>query len=142
MALASRGGSGLNPDAPLYIPAAFQQVEDFSPEWWNLVQSSPWFRDYWLRECHIDNADSLSDMFPELPDDIDEFAELELQLEETVLRGLPEAEEGDQQDEENRGKCFTEKDEAGNEPKESNAKLAAERTLGLKNSAHLQETQS
>lgn len=141
MALSSRGGSGLNPDAPLYIPAAFQQVEDFSPEWWNLVQSSPWFRDYWLRECHVDNAYGLSDMFPELPDDIDEFAELELQLEETVLRGLPETEEGDQQNEENRGKYFTEKNE-GNEPEESNAKLAAERTLGLKNSAHRQEPQS
>lgn len=141
MALASRGGSGLNPDAPLYIPAAFQQVEDFSPEWWNLVQSSPWFRDYWLRECHVDNTDGLSDMFPELPDDIDEFAELELQLEETVLRGLPETEEGYQQNEENRGKYFTEKNEA-NEPEESNLKLAAERTLGLKNSAHRQEPQS
>lgn len=78
---------------------------------------------------------------PRTPDDIDEFAELELQLEETVLRGLPETEEGDQQNEENRGKYFTEKNE-GNEPEESNAKLAAERTLGLKNSAHRQEPQS
>nr|ABK25338.1 unknown [Picea sitchensis] len=141
MALASRIGSSLNPNAPLFIPAAFHQVEDFSPEWWNLVQSSPWFRDYWLRERHVDNTDGLSDMFPELPDDIDEFAELELQLEETVLRGLNEAEEGDQQDEEHRGKSFTEKAE-GNEAEESNVKLAAEKTLGLKNSPHLPELQS
>jgi len=136
MALASRGGSGLNPDAPLFIPAAFQEVEDFSPEWWNLVQSSPWFRDYWLRERHVDNSDCLSDMFPELPDDIDEFSELELQLEETVLRGLHEAEDGEQQDQEQRmGNVFTEKAEGG----DSIVKLAEEKTPGLKNSPHLQD---
>jgi len=139
MALASRGSSDLNPDAPLFIPAAFQQVEDFSPEWWNLVQSSPWFRDYWLRERHVDNSDCLSDMFPELPDDIDEFSELELQLEETVLRGLHEAEDGEQQDQEQRmGNVFTEKAE-GNEGGDSIVKLAEEKIPGLKNSPHLQD---
>lgn len=137
MTLGSSVGSGLNPDAPLYIPAAFRQVEDFSPEWWNLVQSNPWFRDYWLRE-----RDGLSDMFPELPDDLDDFAELELQLEETVHRGLHEAEESDQQVEaQHRGNEFTEKAE-GNGAGELNVKLAAEKTSGLKNSPHLQKPQN
>ncbi|GLT89268.1 hypothetical protein SLE2022_072570 [Rubroshorea leprosula] len=50
--MASEGGvkSTLNPNAPLFIPAAFRQVEDFSPEWWELVKTSAWFRDYWLNE--------------------------------------------------------------------------------------------
>ncbi|KAG8372038.1 hypothetical protein BUALT_Bualt12G0025100 [Buddleja alternifolia] len=50
MALVSGGRSSLNPNAPLFIPAAVRQVEDFSPEWWNLVTTSTWFRDYWLSE--------------------------------------------------------------------------------------------
>ncbi|PIN21039.1 hypothetical protein CDL12_06280 [Handroanthus impetiginosus] len=44
------GRSTLNPNAPLFIPAAVRQVEDFSPEWWNLVTTSTWFRDYWLSQ--------------------------------------------------------------------------------------------
>ncbi|KAI3720984.1 hypothetical protein L2E82_31984 [Cichorium intybus] len=43
--------SALNPHAPMFVPAAYRNVEDFSDQWWSLVQSSPWFRDYWLREC-------------------------------------------------------------------------------------------
>ncbi|KAK6124744.1 hypothetical protein DH2020_041510 [Rehmannia glutinosa] len=50
MALVSGGRSSLNPDAPLFIPAAVRQVEDFSPEWWNLVTTSTWFRDYWISQ--------------------------------------------------------------------------------------------
>ncbi|MCL7027680.1 hypothetical protein MKW94_030117, partial [Papaver nudicaule] len=46
--------SSLNPNAPLFIPRAYQAVEDYSDEWWELIQSSPWFRDYWLRECFQD----------------------------------------------------------------------------------------
>ncbi|OAY69499.1 Protein EARLY RESPONSIVE TO DEHYDRATION 15 [Ananas comosus] len=42
--------STLNPNAPLFIPAAFQQVEDFSPEWWELVKNTTWFRDHWFRQ--------------------------------------------------------------------------------------------
>ncbi|KAL2620630.1 hypothetical protein R1flu_000835 [Riccia fluitans] len=42
--------STLNPNAPLFIPAAFTATEDFSPEWWRLVETCPAFRDYWLRE--------------------------------------------------------------------------------------------
>ncbi|KAG9445445.1 hypothetical protein H6P81_016785 [Aristolochia fimbriata] len=43
--------SSLNPNAPLFVPWAYRTVEDFSDEWWQLVQSSAWFRDYWLQEC-------------------------------------------------------------------------------------------
>lgn len=50
MALVSGARSSLNPNAPLFIPAAVRQVEDFSPEWWNLVTTATWFRDYWLSE--------------------------------------------------------------------------------------------
>ncbi|KAG6413675.1 hypothetical protein SASPL_126389 [Salvia splendens] len=50
MALVSGGKSSLNPYAPLFIPAAVQQVEDFSPEWWNLVTTATWFKDYWLNQ--------------------------------------------------------------------------------------------
>ncbi|THG01569.1 hypothetical protein TEA_023304 [Camellia sinensis var. sinensis] len=42
--------SNLNPEAPIFVPSAYRAVEDFSDEWWFLVHSSPWFRDYWLRE--------------------------------------------------------------------------------------------
>lgn len=42
--------SSLNPNAPMFVPLAYRTVDDFSDEWWALVQSSPWFRDYWLRE--------------------------------------------------------------------------------------------
>lgn len=82
MAIASRenGSSRLNPNAPLFIPLAYQQVEDFSPEWWKLVQSSPWFRDYWLRERYemFEEMECFSDLFPENLED--EFSELEEEL--------------------------------------------------------------
>jgi hypothetical protein len=42
--------STLNPNAPSFVPLAYRAVEDFSEQWWALVQSSPWFRDYWLEE--------------------------------------------------------------------------------------------
>ncbi|KAF4347645.1 hypothetical protein G4B88_024283 [Cannabis sativa] len=31
--------SSLNPNAPLFVPAALKQVEDFSPEWWDILSS-------------------------------------------------------------------------------------------------------
>lgn len=46
----TRSSSTLNPNAPLFVPMDFRAVEDFSDQWWDLVHSSPWFRDYWLRE--------------------------------------------------------------------------------------------
>ena len=53
--------SSLNPEAPLFIPAALQQVEDFSPQWWDLVKSTAWFRDHWYHQHQQldDMADSL-----------------------------------------------------------------------------------
>ncbi|XP_065853360.1 protein EARLY RESPONSIVE TO DEHYDRATION 15-like [Euphorbia lathyris] len=81
MALVSGGRSTLNPDAPLFIPAAYRQVEDFSPEWWQLVTTSTWYRDYWLSqhqdaEGFYDNAeDNISfdghDVADLLPDTFD-----------------------------------------------------------------------
>lgn len=50
MALVSGGGSTLNPNAPLFVPAAFRQVEDFSPEWWQLVTTLTWYHDFWLSQ--------------------------------------------------------------------------------------------
>uniref|UniRef100_J3MNS6 Ataxin-2 C-terminal domain-containing protein n=1 Tax=Oryza brachyantha TaxID=4533 RepID=J3MNS6_ORYBR len=49
-AMAMASASSLNPNAPLYIPAAYRQVEDFSPEWWELVKTTAWFRDHWFRQ--------------------------------------------------------------------------------------------
>ncbi|KAF8036843.1 hypothetical protein BT93_C2535 [Corymbia citriodora subsp. variegata] len=49
--------STLNPNAPLFVPMAYRTVEDFSDEWWALVQTSPWFRDYWLQERFCDPQD-------------------------------------------------------------------------------------
>ncbi|CAK7342704.1 unnamed protein product [Dovyalis caffra] len=56
MALVSGGRSTLNPDAPLFVPAAYRQVEDFSPEWWQLVTTTTWFRDYWLSQNQDGNG--------------------------------------------------------------------------------------
>ncbi|KAA8539522.1 hypothetical protein F0562_026214 [Nyssa sinensis] len=71
--------STLNPNAPMFVPLAYREVEDFSDQWWALVQVSPWFRDYWLQECFHDPQNDPT--FPEnddhvLPDpDIDELLE-------------------------------------------------------------------
>ena len=60
--------STLNPNAPSFVPLAYRTVEDFSEQWWALVQSSPWFRAYWLQERFQDpqNDPNLSDI-----DDLD-----------------------------------------------------------------------
>ncbi|XP_052303779.1 protein EARLY RESPONSIVE TO DEHYDRATION 15 isoform X2 [Populus trichocarpa] len=65
MALVSGGRSTLNPDAPLFVPAAYRQVEDFSPEWWQLVTTTTWFRDYWLSQHQDENGfyDNAEDEF-------------------------------------------------------------------------------
>ncbi|KAL6126807.1 hypothetical protein ACLB2K_074852 [Fragaria x ananassa] len=68
--------SSLNPNAPMFVPAAYRTVEDFSTEWWALVQSSPWFRDYWLQEnfhdpqndpffSDVNDSDFIDDLFDE-----------------------------------------------------------------------------
>ncbi|RYR51883.1 hypothetical protein Ahy_A06g026842 isoform A [Arachis hypogaea] len=56
MALVSGGRSTLNPNAPLYIPAAFRQVEDFSPEWWQLVTTLTWYHEYWLSQQQVEGG--------------------------------------------------------------------------------------
>lgn len=97
MALVSGGRSTLNPDAPLFIPAAFRQVEDFSPEWWQLVTTSTWYRDYWLSQHQgedgfYDNAEDdldSGDIVDLLPDSFDldageDFSNVEYQFEEFV----------------------------------------------------------
>jgi len=55
--------SSLNPNAPMFVPLAYRTVEDFSDQWWDLVHSSPWFRDYWLRECFQDPQYQYDDVF-------------------------------------------------------------------------------
>lgn len=100
MALVSGGKSTLNPNAPLFIPAAFRQVEDFSPKWWQLVTTSTWYRDYWLSqhpEGFFDHAEdevdgNVVDLLPESFDfsDCDDFSSMEAQYEEFIQ--LTEAE--------------------------------------------------
>ncbi|KAK9913806.1 hypothetical protein M0R45_037614 [Rubus argutus] len=58
--------STLNPNAPMFVPSAYRMVEDFSAEWWALVQSSPWFRDYWLQENFQDPQND--PFFPDIDD--------------------------------------------------------------------------
>ena len=92
MAVASRvARSSLNPNAPLFIPAAFQQVEDFSPEWWELVKTTSWFRDHWFRQHQeqetFDGDEEEDDIVNLLPDSFDlgiadEFSHFEAEIEE------------------------------------------------------------
>lgn len=72
--------SSLNPDAPLFIPAALRQVEDFSPQWWDLITTTAWFRDYWSREhAHLDEMAEQLDAAGILPDDEDLFYDEQLE---------------------------------------------------------------
>ncbi|KAL6540666.1 hypothetical protein OROMI_024549 [Orobanche minor] len=91
MALVSGRRSTLNPNAPLYIPAAVRQVEDFSPEWWNLVTTATWFRDYWISEHRGEDIfgeeGNVNDAVRLLPDSIDlgvdeDILDMEAQFEE------------------------------------------------------------
>ncbi|XP_061362986.1 protein EARLY RESPONSIVE TO DEHYDRATION 15-like isoform X2 [Gastrolobium bilobum] len=97
MALVSGGRSTLNPNAPLYIPAAFRQVEDFSPEWWQLVTTLTWYQDYWLSQQQEEgvfygnvgeNGYDGNDVVDLLPDTFDldagEDLSMEAQLEEFI----------------------------------------------------------
>ncbi|XP_074304959.1 protein EARLY RESPONSIVE TO DEHYDRATION 15-like [Silene latifolia] len=93
MTLVSGRGSVLNPNARPFIPAMYRQVEDFSTEWWNLVQNSVWFRDYWLTE-HQDTSfeesndskdDDIANLLPETFDvDYDEFPNAEAEFDEFI----------------------------------------------------------
>ncbi|XP_059434837.1 protein EARLY RESPONSIVE TO DEHYDRATION 15-like isoform X1 [Corylus avellana] len=107
MALVCGERSTLNPNAPLFIPAAFRQVEDFSPEWWELVKTSTWFRDYWLSQYEDEdfegNADDdfeaddyIANMLPEAFDlgIVEEFPTVEAQSEEMVPLSVGERKTG------------------------------------------------
>ncbi|KAG5035022.1 hypothetical protein AAZX31_04G130100 [Glycine max] len=95
MALVSGRSSALNPNAPLFIPAALRQVEDFSPQWWDLVKSSTWFRDYWLsqhkeEEFEVANDSSNDDIENMLSETFDlgmeeDFNVLENEFEQLVM---------------------------------------------------------
>ncbi|KAF7824649.1 protein EARLY RESPONSIVE TO DEHYDRATION 15-like [Senna tora] len=82
MALVSGRTSALNPNAPLFIPAALHQVEDFSPQWWELVKTSTWFHDYWLSQHK-------EEYFGESADDTT-VDELEIMLPEAFDMGIEE----------------------------------------------------
>ncbi|EXC10450.1 hypothetical protein L484_008616 [Morus notabilis] len=110
MALVSGVRSSLNPNAPLFVPAALRQVEDFSPEWWELVKTSTWFRDYWLSQHqeedfdgstsdYADADDGAFDAADILPDDFDigldeEFSSLDIGIEEPALLSEDKGEAG------------------------------------------------
>ncbi|KAL6902099.1 hypothetical protein ACP4OV_004975 [Aristida adscensionis] len=69
--------SSLNPDAPLFIPAALLQVEDFSPQWWELVTTTAWFRDHWSRQhAYLDDMADQLDAAHLLPDALDDDDDL------------------------------------------------------------------
>ncbi|KAL5732938.1 hypothetical protein ACOSP7_032283 [Xanthoceras sorbifolium] len=86
----STSSSSLNPNAPMFIPFAYRTVEDFSDQWWALIQSSPWFRDYWLQERYFDpqfddfDLPDLDDLFD---DDHQEEEEKEKFSKELVSMG-------------------------------------------------------
>ncbi|PWA96272.1 hypothetical protein CTI12_AA041670 [Artemisia annua] len=37
--------SALNPNAPMFVPLAYRNVEDFSDQWWSLVHYDTFFPD-------------------------------------------------------------------------------------------------
>uniref|UniRef100_A0A7N0UUF9 Uncharacterized protein n=1 Tax=Kalanchoe fedtschenkoi TaxID=63787 RepID=A0A7N0UUF9_KALFE len=63
--------SSLNPNAAPFVPQAYRAVEDFSEAWWELVQSSPWFCDYWMNECFQEPLQSDDSGFDEF--EVDPF---------------------------------------------------------------------
>lgn len=101
MALASvEGSSKLNPNAPLFIPAAYQ-VEDFSPEWWQLVTTSTWYRDYWVSQHQEENdfydgdddfSNDIADFLPEGfdVDSNEDLRTMEADFEEFIQASLNE----------------------------------------------------
>ncbi|XWS56801.1 hypothetical protein CRYUN_Cryun09bG0116900 [Craigia yunnanensis] len=115
-AVAGARSSTLNPYAPIFIPAAFRQVEDFSPEWWELVKTSTWFRDYWLSEHQEESFaadDDDGDVANLLPDSFDlgldeEFLDLDTQFQEFL-----ESESKEETEEKNQRNGFGIKNDNG-----------------------------
>jgi hypothetical protein len=106
--------SRFNPHAPLFVPASFLlAIDDFSPQWWLLVRSSPSFSHLWLRSryCIDDDGDdesqpesesasslSLQDMdeldaVDDLYDLHAQLVDMEIQAEQDFLLGLDSQEE-------------------------------------------------
>ncbi|KAL0725751.1 hypothetical protein Bca4012_040350 [Brassica carinata] len=75
-----RSVSTLNPNAPVFDPVGFREVEDFSPKWWELVTTSKWFRDFWLTA----NSEY----------EFGEFSDMEDEFEELIMTSSGEAEIG------------------------------------------------
>lgn len=76
--------STLNPNAPLFVPAsAYRVIEDFSAEWWNLVQTCPAFREQWVQErLPVLEEQEMFEADLEEIADLDEFLEYQDELEE------------------------------------------------------------
>ncbi len=72
--------STLNPNAPLFVPAAYRVPEDFSPEWWALMETSPAFRGCWMSERLAGSEEQVlfNEDFEELAD-LEEFLEYQEQ---------------------------------------------------------------
>jgi len=75
--------SSLNPNAPLFVPAsAYRVVEDFSSEWWSLVQTCPEFREQWVRErLPVLEEQEMCEADLEEIADLDEFLDYQEELE-------------------------------------------------------------
>lgn len=87
-----RMSSTLNPNAPLFVPASYLATEDFSPEWWNLIQTSPAFRDYWLGERSAEIMEEETGAAASPLDDIDDLdfedlLDMEMQCQESENSG-------------------------------------------------------
>ncbi|KAJ3683804.1 hypothetical protein LUZ60_014031 [Juncus effusus] len=86
---ASSFRSTLNPNAPLFVPSAFKQVEDFSPKWWELVNTTAWYRDYWFNEHQqLEALEQEQNIESLLPDSID----LDLENDMSLFEAEAEAE--------------------------------------------------
>lgn len=59
--------SALNPNALMFKPLAYRNVEDFSDQWWSLVESSPSFRECFSESIFDVNCSYSYDTF--FPDD-------------------------------------------------------------------------
>lgn len=83
MATKVQSVSTLNPNAPLFVPAAYRVVEDFSSEWWNLVQTCPDFREQWVRERlpALEEQEMFEADLEEIAD-LDEFLEYQEEMQE------------------------------------------------------------
>ncbi|BBM99972.1 hypothetical protein MPTK1_1g25290 [Marchantia polymorpha subsp. ruderalis] len=86
--------STLNPNAPAFVPAAYLAAEDFSPEWWRLIQTCPSFRDYWLKERHTTEENEQQAAAAAEAEDFDDIDDLlELGIMHIQLDDLEESEE-------------------------------------------------